>query len=380
MAGFMDRVIDWRDFEAFVGDLYASHSDLDVEHNVAEVGKSGAPRQIDVKFTHRAGGHTYVTLVECKRWKEKVGRDRIDVLAATMKDLNAAKGVMFTTVGYEPGAEAYAKAEGIDLFVVRDLTDEEWGRPGRVVWFWIHYYASQMINISSGSVRFLVLGQAPPKLDLQFQLGLDVLPDPAHTLFSVTDGSAGPNLLELLLHARRRTMALIAREQRAVFDGGAPDAVRGFVVPVELDLSAFPHRELRQEFGRGRLESISMELLVTISQARFEHDRGSGLDLALAVENFMTRQRRVATRGADHGGLATFDLPEGQAPASDDDVLKNGTLMQAFLEAWVRPHSLVQPASRTRPVSFALPSWKPTVPDRAAPADGAASSDTADAA
>jgi hypothetical protein len=133
--GFLDQLVDWRDFEVFVRDLYATHPDLDVEHNVIEAGKSGASRQIDVKFTHRAGGHTYVTLVECKRWKEKVSRDRIDVLASSMKDLNAAKGVMFTTAGYEPGAEAYAEHEGIELFMVRDLTDEEWGRPGRVVWF-----------------------------------------------------------------------------------------------------------------------------------------------------------------------------------------------------------------------------------------------------
>ena len=74
MDGFIDRLIDWRDFERFVRDLYAEDSELEVEHNVTEVGSSGARRQIDVKITRTVGGETQVTLAECKRWKQKCGR------------------------------------------------------------------------------------------------------------------------------------------------------------------------------------------------------------------------------------------------------------------------------------------------------------------
>src|SRR5689334_4758957 len=107
---FLDQLVDWRDFETFVRDLYAEDTNLTVEHDVTLRGKSGAARQIDVLFRHKAGGHTYLTLVECKRWKEPVSRDRIDVLVAAIKDLNASKGVLFTTSGYEAGAEAYARS------------------------------------------------------------------------------------------------------------------------------------------------------------------------------------------------------------------------------------------------------------------------------
>jgi hypothetical protein len=81
----LDQLVDWREFERFVRDLYARYPDLRVEHNVSERGRSGALRQTDVKFTHEAGGLNYVTLVECKRWKEKVTRDRIDVLAKSRR-------------------------------------------------------------------------------------------------------------------------------------------------------------------------------------------------------------------------------------------------------------------------------------------------------
>ena len=102
MNPFIDRLVDWQAFERFVRDLYAVDSDLVVEHNLTEVGKSGARRQIDVKFTHKVRSHTYVTLVECKHWKSNVDRKRIDELAASIEDLNAPKGVMFTTTGTRP--------------------------------------------------------------------------------------------------------------------------------------------------------------------------------------------------------------------------------------------------------------------------------------
>src|SRR5579862_188546 len=80
---FVEQLLDWRDFERFVRDLYATDPNLVVEHNVTEVGKSNARRQTDVKITQRTKLHTFVTLVECKRWKDKVDRSRVDILAAS---------------------------------------------------------------------------------------------------------------------------------------------------------------------------------------------------------------------------------------------------------------------------------------------------------
>ncbi len=92
-------------------DLFSDDPTVLVEHDVTEAGKSGANRQIDVRLTHRIGDITYVTIIECKRWKEEVDRQRIDVLAATLEDLRASKGVLFTTSGFEEGAEAMRATE-----------------------------------------------------------------------------------------------------------------------------------------------------------------------------------------------------------------------------------------------------------------------------
>jgi translation initiation factor 2 beta subunit (eIF-2beta)/eIF-5 len=127
----LSNLVDWKAFEMFVKNLYDADGTISVERDVTLIGKSGARRQADVRLTLKTVLHTYVTIVECKRWKDPVSRDRIDVLAATVEDLGASKGVMFTTSGYEEGAKQYAEHKGLDLFLVRDLTDEEWGLPGR---------------------------------------------------------------------------------------------------------------------------------------------------------------------------------------------------------------------------------------------------------
>jgi hypothetical protein len=68
---FIDRLVEWKDFERFVAGMYAEDKDLVVEHNVTVTGKSGATRQIDVRFTYTVKSHTYVTVVECKRGKRR---------------------------------------------------------------------------------------------------------------------------------------------------------------------------------------------------------------------------------------------------------------------------------------------------------------------
>lgn len=47
-TSFLEKLIDWKEFELFVADLYKTSDDLTVSHDVTEIGKSGAKRQVDV--------------------------------------------------------------------------------------------------------------------------------------------------------------------------------------------------------------------------------------------------------------------------------------------------------------------------------------------
>jgi hypothetical protein len=357
MDAFMDRLVDWQAFERFVRDLYAEDSDLVVEHDVTEVGKSGARRQIDVKFTHKIRSHTYVTLVECKHWKSNVNRQRIDELAASIEDLNASKGVMFTTTGYEAGAEVYARHKGIDLFLVRDLTDEEWGLPGRVVWFYMHFYAAQIQNFTNSARLLSTLANPPSTVNLQLGFRPDGSLDESLTLRSVIDGGTGPNLMSLIGEARKRVMSALA-ETVLLFAGGKDGARLAFTVPLELDLTALDYRHITLPYGFLEIDRVTMDLLVTVEQSRFELDRGKELDLALAVENYVTRQRSVVVRQADSSDVAVHDL-RGEGPSDQDraDALSNGTLLRIFTEPWIQAHPVADDPQRMSGTVFAPPDW-----------------------
>ena len=168
---FMDLLINWKEFELFIKRLYEQDEELDVEHDVTLTGKSNAKRQIDVLIKHKTLFHEYITIVECKRWKHRVDRSRVDILYAAMDDLNASKGVIFTTVGYEKGALEYAKSKNIDLFLVRDLKSEEWGLPGRNINFFIQTYCGKLDVLNISDTKLHLMSETYPK-DLSIDIVL----------------------------------------------------------------------------------------------------------------------------------------------------------------------------------------------------------------
>jgi len=357
---FIDRLIDWKDFERFVHDMYAEDERLKVEHNVTVKGKSGARRQIDVRVTHHVNDHTYITVVECKRWKKPVTRERIDILAATIEDTDAAKGVMFTTSGYEAGAQEYAQAKNIDLFRIRDLTDREWGLPGRAVWMHLQFYTTEIHDVKPEAVLLATVPDPPTNLALNLHIRPDGQQDPALTLHDTTDASAGPNLLAVLHQARHAALTRLA-PQLGLLDNGA-DATRSFIIPLQIEFAGAKHRDLHQSFGILRLERLYVELHVLVSQSRLEVDRGEQLDLALAVENYLTRKRSVVTRPAAGGALIVGELPESQTSGPEDDVLENGSLFQIFTEPWVTFEKALEDPQRLETLTVNVHTGTPAAP------------------
>ncbi|MCW3033305.1 MAG: hypothetical protein JWM60_1650 [Solirubrobacterales bacterium] len=358
---FLDRLIDWKDFELFIHDVYAEDEQLSVEHDVTVTGKSGAKRQIDVRFTHHVKGHTYTTVIECKRWKEPVTRERIDVLASTIEDTGAAKGVMFTTTGYEEGAQRYAAAKNIDLFLVRDLTDQEWGLPGRVVWLYLQIYAAETRDIAMPGAQLITTDPNPPtNISLDFVIAPDRPEDPSLTLYDTIDGSAGPNLLTVLNEARNATLAQLP-PQVGLLDDGA-DTSRSYIIPLVIDLASARHRDLQRPFGIVRLAQITGELHVHISQSRMEFDRGAQHDLALALENYLTRQRNIVTRASAGGPLAVAELTDTAPPAPEEDVLQNGTVLPVITEPWVSIGKALTNAQRLKTATVNIRTEDSTAP------------------
>ncbi len=76
--------------------------------------------QIDIYAEFTALEVKFKVLCECKKYKNKVNREKVAVLHRKLDSIGAQKGIMISTGGYQSGAIEYAKEHGIALIIVKD--------------------------------------------------------------------------------------------------------------------------------------------------------------------------------------------------------------------------------------------------------------------
>lgn len=331
---FLDKLIDWKEFEYFVADVYASSDEVKVEHDVTEIGKSNAKRQIDVKVTQITKLHKYVTIIECKRWKEPVTRQEIDVLFASVEDLNANKGVIFTTKGYEQGAIDYAKSKNIDIFIIRDVRDDEYAQPGKKFSLYLQMFNGRMNNIKFNNSRYFSLTNEkptgpPPNFSINFTKDQEYKDE--LQLYSI-EGQSGQNLAKLLIDVRADLLKRSSQLSTHVFQPDDKDHVVCDEIKVMLKFNDFKFRYLKYEKGYIIFDSIEFNFLRSISQSKMNFDRTSSLDLALVAENYITNQRNFISKRKGDEKINLTDPVPNNAITDQENAVKNGSVIKAVLE------------------------------------------------
>lgn len=90
----------------------------------------------DGKRRARDRGASFVVLVECKRHTRPVAREDVMVLESKLRDVNAQKGILFSTSGFQSGALDFAAAKRIATVAIVDgkwlyQTRAAGGRPAK---------------------------------------------------------------------------------------------------------------------------------------------------------------------------------------------------------------------------------------------------------
>lgn len=338
---FLNKIIDWKEFEKFVAELYKDDGNVTVEHNVTLKGKSGADRQIDVLITRKTKLHSYQTMVECKYWKNRVERSVVDIVYAGMDDLNISKGVIFTTTGYEAGAVEYAKSKNIDIFLVRDLTPEEWGLPGQVIEFYLHLVTGTIESITfPGATGVPVVENYPTNYNLTIGLSKDTTFSEEYQLFSVKDGNKGKNLLQYIISARSKLLSYLTKDYFKLNEG--KDCTMVITVPVILDFSEFEYRQLRNQYGAINLSKLSFNIKVYLSQSSIKIDRAEKYNIALCIQNYMENQVNLVYQEKGQEGLILtdniYDKIVNIVTSNDNETLQNGSIIKVMCEYWVKPN------------------------------------------
>ena len=113
------------EFEKFCFDVLAGYaesdglSDFHVTHNT-HIKTSDGLYQIDV-YAEFMALHTKITILcECKRYKNRVSREKVAVLHRKLESTGANKGVLISTSDFQSGAIEYAMQHGIALLKAED--------------------------------------------------------------------------------------------------------------------------------------------------------------------------------------------------------------------------------------------------------------------
>jgi hypothetical protein len=321
-------VDDWGGFEDLIAKLHET-GEVKVERNVTLQGRSGAPRQIDVLLRHKQGLYEHLVIVECKYWNRNVDRAEVDELAATVREVGASRGVIFSSKGFQSGAITQAKHDTIDLFTVREPTDTEWGAPGRHVSLYLH-----VISLAPGLVSvdqaYTYPHCAPTSNHIEIVIG-DAGPKPATHTKIETESGKDKTLEEMITRCAHDAAKQAYSPKLASFNGSL-----NCQILARVNVNVVPTKDVKVFANGGCLliRKMSFQLGLRIAQAHISVDRGANYLFALAVENCVNRQVFAASRrhGETRTELIELSKPV-DSPEVRGDILQNNSIMSVWLGA-----------------------------------------------
>lgn len=323
-----ELVTDWGGFEQFVAKLHET-GEVTVEHNVVLLGRSGAPRQIDVLIRHKQGLYEHLIVAECKYWNSPVDRLHVDALATTVHEIGASRGVIFSMKGFQSGAVTQAKHENIDLYIIRDLTSHEWGLPGRVVDIFL-----QVIQPSLGNVvphNAFKVGNPSNCAPVAFNFVFNSDGPESCTSTLKMDGTPGGDSLEKHLFDAVQKALPQALTEFQMINGGAECTsyvlcpvnlvpTNAFLVPLNGEVIIIP--------------KLTFDLGIKISQSRITVDRAKQYKFAVALENYVTGKISAASRQPDAAVTNLVELaPQVVSPNGEQPYI-NGSLMRVVIKGF----------------------------------------------
>jgi len=316
-------VSDWGGFECLVAQLHETGG-VSVEHNVTLIGRSGAPRKIDVLVRHSEGLYEHLIIIECKYRNDAVERIHVDALATTIREVGASRGVIFSTRGFQSGAIEQAAHENISLYKLREPTDAEWGLPGRKVDIWLHC-------VSVGIGDFQIYGataiNAMPGRPINFNLEFNEAGAVSKTLMKM-EGKAEQAIEDTILRMTREAIPLIYKPTKISFDGTHNGVIKRVI---RMNVEPKTPIMLFKDGAMVIIPRYSFSLGVKISQSRFEVDRAAPYAFVLAVEDCV---KNTVTTASRRTGAETTELSAVKQEESTQAVFQNGSLISVFVKSF----------------------------------------------
>ena len=103
---------------------------IKLERRKKIISKSGTEAEIDIYWEYTIAGIKHCVAIECRNYNKNVDIPGVRDFARKISDISGLKGLMVTKKGFSENAIKEAKADNIDLIVLREQQIEDWD--GRV--------------------------------------------------------------------------------------------------------------------------------------------------------------------------------------------------------------------------------------------------------
>lgn len=111
--------MNWQEYQKVVAKLFRKLGCLAIVN--ATVKGARAKHKIDAWVTFKKFGITNRWVVECKKWRTRVSKEKILALKSIIEDIGADRGLLITEIGFQKGAVKAAKNTNITLTKLVDL-------------------------------------------------------------------------------------------------------------------------------------------------------------------------------------------------------------------------------------------------------------------
>ena len=107
---------NWKEFERIVAAIHIA------ETKGAKVvwNETIKDRQFDVTIRFKQGLYSYLTLIECKKYKNPISVDKVDSFVTKSRDANASKAIIISSSGFQSGCIEVAGRHNIELFTLKE--------------------------------------------------------------------------------------------------------------------------------------------------------------------------------------------------------------------------------------------------------------------
>lgn len=317
-------ITDWGGFEMLIAELHRSSSNVRVERGVELPAKEGGTYKVDVVVRSKQGLHEMMTIVECKWWHKAVRRDRITHLRHVREQVGAQKAVCFTCVGFQSGAEKVAKEHDIGLFLIKEMSDDDWGRPGRIIDFYLQTYRASISGFKGG-VSLMAPSGSPEARNPPISQITD------STELISANGQHTLRISELIRDLRELAFNH-AMSNRAVRIGGKDGTTHALINIKNIHLLNGPFLLPVGRF-KGLFQEFECDVIFQIAQSRITIDRSKNFVFSLAIEDLIRGERYA---GAKRIGAEIVELtPLGKGEIRSDAPLENGTVMCMLVDEFL---------------------------------------------